>query len=75
VCRDEEFNDYLCRENGSKPHDERLRRVSSLVRLLARIIGQQIPGISSFGYMPSRTRVLFRLLKLHPNVYGNSETR
>ena len=45
------------------------------MRLLARIIGQQIPGISSFGYMPSRTRVLFRLLKLHPNVYGNSETR
>jgi len=24
-----------------------------------------IPGISSFDCMPSRTRVLFRLLKLH----------
>jgi hypothetical protein len=32
-----------------------------------------IPGIGSPGGMPSRTRVLNRLLKLLPIGYGNAE--
>ena len=61
------------RIKGSRPHEKRLGLDSLLVRSLAPITsGAKIPGIGSLGRMPSRTRVLFRLLKLQPIVYGNA---
>ena len=41
--------------------------------LLPRVQLGLIPGIGSLGGMPSRTRVLIRLLKLLPIGYGNAE--
>ena len=56
-----------------KPHEECLGRAfHSSCGPLPPVIRATDPGIGSPGYIPSRTRVLFRLLKLQPIGYGNS---